>query len=136
MRRAGHCYSYRFRSLLWLSQLIRLLPSLSSQLPSISLGMAQLAFSFCLAVPDTCQVRDGEDSFRDLRNACGTLASQKPHITAQFTNEFFAKANPSLSKQISACNITLSGPAPLVLSARGELLRDNPIKVVRSEHFT
>jgi hypothetical protein len=95
-----------------------------------SLGMAQLAFSFCLAVPDTCQVRDVEDSFRDLRNACNTFASQKPHITAQFTNEFFVKANPTLSKHISACNITLTGPAPAVISARGELLRDNPAKVI------
>lgn len=91
--------------------------------------MAQLALSFCLAVPDTCQVRDGDASFRDLQNACATLASQNPHITAQFTNDFFVKAKPSLTNQISACNITLTGPAPLVLTARGELLRDDPTKV-------
>jgi hypothetical protein len=112
------------------------LSSLSLLNSVILLWMAQLAFSFCLAVPDNAQVRDGGDSsFRDLQNACATLASQNRHITAQFTNESFVKTESSLSKQISACNITLTGPAPLVVTARGELLRDNPTKVLRVGAF-
>ncbi|KAG2184834.1 hypothetical protein INT43_000747 [Umbelopsis isabellina] len=91
--------------------------------------MAQLAYSFCLAVPENGQHRNEEDSFRDLQNACATLSSQTPHITAQFTNDFMVKAQPSSSQQISACNITLTGPAPLVVAAHGELLRDNPTKI-------
>lgn len=106
---------------------------------SCPLGMAQLAYSFCLAVPENGQHRNEEDSFRDLQNACAKLSNQNPHITAQFTNEFMVKAQSSSSQQISACNITLTGPAPLVVAARGELLRDNPTKVlfdrVNSEHF-
>jgi hypothetical protein len=121
--------SFRFYSPSLLSTLFLFCP----------LGMAQLAYSFCLAVPENGQHRDEEDSFRDLQNACATLSSQNPHITTQFTNEFMVKAQPSSSQHISACNITLTGPGPLVVAAHGELLRENPTKVlflrINSEHF-